>query len=223
MPAPPRLNTLDQGVDGNNVATSDPGSPDSFDAIDPTPPTYTNVQFHSSPLSMRWVTLTTVQRCLFTGLGSILTDVYARAYIFLPSLPSDNNFYPIAFRTSADATCSIIRVLAAGTIQARTAANNDAVASGSVAMSTNQWVRLEARMNVYVGQLEWWLFNNADSAVVTETKKTPIGAGNVFGANVDRVAFGTNTAAVAAGITVYFDDLAVNTTGFGTGLAWTQA
>lgn len=212
MPAPPLSNTLSNGVDGVDVATSDPGSPNSFQLVTATPPKYTNVQFHSSPLSMRWLNVVASHWCAFQSLGSLTSDVYTRVYLFLPSLPSDNNFYPIAFRTNADASCAILRILSTGIIQMRNAANSQIGNDSLVPVATNQWVRIETRVkaSATVGEMEWRLYNSADSLTYTDTSKTIAGA--VLGANLDAINFGTNVTFPAAGITFYFDDLAVSTT-----------
>ena len=212
MPAPPLSNNLDLGVDGVDVTSGDPGSPDSFNAVTGTPPKYTNVQARDT-LSMRWVAQNNVQFCQFTGLGSITTNVYVRTYMYLPALPGDNNFYPLNFRTSADVSCAILRILADGTIQGRTADNSNAFAEGTISVATNQWVRLEWRVlpSTTAGTMEWRLYNNADSSTASDSASN---AGIVLGANIDRHSIGLTTAGVAAGLTVYYDDIAVSSTGW---------
>jgi hypothetical protein len=209
MPAPPLLNTLEQGVDGNDVEDADPGSPDSFTSITLTPPKYTNLQAHSGALSMRWVTQANSQFCQWAGLGSLTSNVYFRTYLYLPSLPPDDEYYPMQVRTAADASCAILRVLSTGIIQGRTADNSNAFAEGTVAVATNQWVRLEWRVlpSTTVGTMEWRLYNSADS---TSPSDSASNTGLVLGADADRIGFGTCLTAPAAGITHYFDDLAVS-------------
>lgn len=201
-----RSNTLEQGVDGNDVTTLDAGSPDSFNAISAVPPKYTNVQKHSGALSMRWVTQIGPQFCQYTPLGGITTDGWMRAYMFMPALPSDNNFYPLAFRTAADASCAILRILTTGVVQGRTADNSNAFAEGTVACATNQWIRLEWRVlpSVTAGTMEWRLYNSADSSSPSDSASA---TGLVLGADLGSASYGLHTATVAAGMTVYYDDV----------------
>ena len=213
MPAPPILNTLETGVSGNDVTTSDPGSPDSFNAISATAPKYTNVQKHSGNLSMVYTSIVNVQISTFTGFGSLTGNVYSRFYLYLPSLPSDNNYYPVAIRTAVDSASAILRILSTGIIQMRDASNSQIGSDGLVAVATGQWVRLETRVlsSTTVGQMEYRLYNSADSTTITDTGSA---SGAVLGANSDRAAFGTNVSAPVAGITHYFDDLAISSTGW---------
>lgn len=212
--SPPHSTNLETGVNGANVDPADAGSPDHFDAVSGIPPVYTNVQKHSGNLSMRWSSLTTVQLVQWTGLGSITGDYYVRFYLFLPSLPPDNNCYPINVRTSADANCALLRILSTGIIQGRDASNSSAGIDGTVAVATNQWVRIEWRVRAGTGGtglMTWQLFNSADSTTVTDSGSA---TGLTLGANIDRVSFGLLVTAPAAGMTIYFDDLADGTTGW---------
>jgi len=126
----------------------------------------------------------------------------------MPSLPADNNFYPLNFRTSADASSMIIRILADGSVSVRDSSNTGiATIAGPVA--TGQWTRYETRHSTGAGTVELRYYASADSTVITDTT-TQVAV--TFGANTDRVNLGTNTATSADGFTAYFDDFAVSTT-----------
>jgi hypothetical protein len=206
-----RSTNLETGVNGADVSTLDPGSPDSFNAITATAPKYTNARSHSSSLSLFWSAQANVQHVDWTGLGGGTSDSWYRFYLNLPSLPSDNNYYPFQVRTAADSASAILRILSTGIIQMRDSTNSQIGSDGSIAVATNQWIRLEVRVrsSTTVGQMEWWLYNTTDAGIGSHTDTQSV-SGVTLGANSDRVNFGTNVAAPAAGITHYFDDLAVS-------------
>lgn len=219
MPAPPLSNTFEGGTNGVAIDTGNAGgaSGDAFQGVtegDPQSPFFSNVQARGT-LSCRYTYTSTPVGPHFvswTGLGSLTTAVYLRTYIYLPSLPSDNNFYPIGIRTNADASSAIIRILADGTIQGRDAGNSG-ISSGTIPIATGQWTRLEVRVisSTTVGELEWRLYNSADSVSITDTQNA---TGAVLGADTSRTNFGQTTANPAQPFTVYFDDLRVSTTGW---------
>lgn len=213
MPAPPLALSFETGVNAKDVATADTGSPDSWSAVSVNPPRYRQDFKHSGTLGMGYEALTSgPQFCRMNALGSITTDVWVRFYMWLPSLPPDNNFYPCTVRTAADGASALIRILASGIIQMRDASNSQIGSDGLVAVATGQWVRLEVRFrsSATVGQVEWWLYNNADSSVASDTAAA---TGAVLGANTDSFTLGSNTAAVVPSISVYFDDVAISSTG----------
>jgi hypothetical protein len=205
------------GVDGADVTTGE-ASPNTFDTVaqNSGQPDYSNVQSHSAPLAIRWVAPAPTASSFVAfgpGLGSTTIDVYARFYVFVPSLPADNNWYPMFHRTNTNAACAGLRILSSGIISARDATNTSCGIDGSVAVATNQWVRIECRVlpHTSAGTMEWRLYNNADSSTITDSNS---GTGFAFGANIDQSNFGFNVSFPAAGLTVYFDDLQIATSGW---------
>lgn len=219
MAAPPLANTLEGGTNGVEItsANSGSGSGDAFDATTSGvegSPYFSNAQARNT-LSMRFTYSTAPGGTLFArwdALGSITTVVYTRFYLYIPAALPDNNFYPLSIRTAADATSGIIRILATGLIQARDSTNTG-ISEGTVSVATGQWIRIETRVisSTTVGELEWRLYNSADSATITDTANA---TGAVLGANTDRTNWGINVTAPASPFTVYFDDLAVSTAGW---------
>lgn len=222
MPAPPLTNTLEGGTNGVEItsANSGGGSGDAFstttEGVEGSP--FFNSTQKRDALSMRINYASAPAATLFAqfgGLGSITTAVYFRAYLFLPATPGNNNFYPFGVRTSADASSAILRILSTGSggfIQGRDASNSN-LGDGAVAVALNQWVRIEFRVvsSTTVGEFEWRLYNTADSSSITDSLSS---TGAVLGANTDRINIGCNVTAPVQPFTVYYDDLAVSTTGW---------
>ena len=219
MPAPPLTNTLEGGTNGVEItsATSGGGSGDAFstttEAVEGSP--FFNSTQKRDTLSMRFNYASAPAGTLFagwSGLGSLTTAVYIRTYLYIPSALPDNNFYPIGIRTAANASSAIIRILSTGIVHGRDAGNSQ-ISAGTVAAATGQWIRLEARVvsSTTAGELEWRLFNNADSTTADDTANA---TGAVLGVDTDRVNFGCNVTAPVQPFTVYFDDMAVSTAGW---------
>lgn len=216
-----RSNTIyEGGVDGAIFDTFGNSPPDTtFDLGAGVECLYTTVQAHSGTRSIRWVAPnpTGVAQTGWSGFGSLTSNVWQRFYMFLPALPADNNFYPAAFRTGADTFCAGLRILSSGSggiVTGRDASNSSAGCDGSVAVATGQWVRIEWRVLPGVGgtgTMNWRLFNDADSTTASDSNGS---TGLTLGANINRNNVGFNVAVPAAGLTVYFDDIAVSTEGW---------
>lgn len=219
MPAPPLYNTLEGGSDTTTIsaANSGGGSGNAFSTVvvgSGVTLTYSVTQSHKSVLGMKLVqpatpALTYVD---WTGLGSLTGNFYTRFYLYLAALPSATT-YINTVRTSADVGCAFLRInVTTGFIEAANAAQSGIAAStGSVAVATNQWIRIESRIvaSTTVGQFEWRLFNNADSTVASDTVSV---SSQVLGANIDKTRLGQPVAATfVTSQTLIFDDWEVST------------
>lgn len=202
-----KSNGFETGTNGNPMTGVEPGDPDSFNAISGIPPDYSNEHPNSGVLGVKYTALTSAQHYDWTGLGTVTGNMWGRIYLYLTALPSDNNFYPINFRTVANTSGAALRVLATGIIQMRDSTNSQIGGDGSIAVATNQMVRLEVRQNTGAGEFEYWLYNTATSSTATESQSV---SGASLGADTGRINFGHNVAGVAAGLTSWWDDAAVS-------------
>lgn len=200
---------FETGVDGNTLETTDAGSPDAFNATTGPFAFYSTEHPHSGLLGVKY-DVASVHHFDWSGLGALTGDVWCRAYLYLASLPPDNNFYPINFRTSANSSSGIIRVLASGIIQMRDSTNSQIGVDGSIPVATGQLVRIEARINTGADQMEYWLYNTADSEV--EDDHGSVSAA-ITASDIDRIHFGQNVAGSPAGYTHWWDDVAVSDIG----------
>lgn len=94
---------------------------------------------------------------------------YLRFYLFLAALPSQN--LSVAYFTDHSNTFLMrVRIRANGTVDLIDGATQ-VMATTTAAAATGQWIRIEAKVtsNAATGSGELRLYNNADSAVATET------------------------------------------------------
>lgn len=213
MPAPPLANNADGGVNGATVSTADTGSGDAWNSVviaagtgllyspaTPRGPLSIGIPQPASGLP----TYT-----LWTGLGSLTGSVYFRMYCYFHALPSANTW---VFRaeSAAAARSANIRVQTNGFVQASNAAGTAIVASlGTVAIAVGRWIRIEVRVlsSTTVGEVEWRLYNEADSTVITETKAV---TAQVLAANTGQVRWGTAETSIYGNQTAFFDDFGVS-------------
>jgi hypothetical protein len=219
--APPLNNTFEGGTDTTTITTGNSGgaSGDAFSTVvigASATVTFSATHAHRGTLGMALTQpVTGVQTYVdWISLGSITGNFYARFYLWLTSLPTLTP-YLLHVRTSGDVSCAYpIRINTTGFIQAGDATPSGIAASlGTVACATGKWIRIEARVlpSATVGEIEWRLFNTADSTTADDTKNA---TGLVLGgANIDRVRIG-NPNNFESSRTFYFDDLAVSTAGW---------
>ncbi len=206
--------TFEAGVDGNTIATGEGNTPYDLAGKGASGTfTYSSTQKYGT-LSAKVTTGTGAFQIIrwSTALGT-LTDQYGRAYLFVPSLPgsaqaiimdSANGGNPRwGFVLNSDGKITLRNGTALGSTQA----------SATVAISTNQWVRLEFRVisSATVGQMEIKLFNSPDSAVVTETVATTANLNT--GANSTSIDFGANILNATA-FTFYMDNIVAGATSY---------
>jgi hypothetical protein len=216
MPAPPLSNNFEGGTQGNTIATTDTGSGDAWSVVSigaSATLTYDNTHAHSGTLAAKYVEPATSVNILleWTGLGSIVTSVYHRIYLYMTAYPAANLWW-LRVNNSAGTTSCQIGMDSSGHMLARNAASGAIAAlAGTVAVALNKWVRLEARCvsSTTVGELEWRLFNTADSTTADETKNA---TAQVFASDTDRSLMGTIASPVS--YTWWMDDLAVATDGW---------
>lgn len=212
MAAPPLQNDFNGGVNGSTIATANTGSGNAWNTVTigaSATVTYDDAQTHSGGLSMKIVEPGTAVSCsvIWTGLGTITTDVWSRLYLYITANPGTTWQGLMNYRTATAALCAQLGINTTGKLVGYNAAAG-AIATGTVSISLNQWVRVEWRVvpSTTVGQLEWRLFNTADSIVADETVNT---GSLVLGANIDEVRHGIVTTPAPASYTAWFDDVAV--------------
>lgn len=136
-----------------------------------------------------------------------VTTAYARAYIYLPALPSGTP-HVFGFQGSMAAVIN-----STGKLVVRDGAGTAAFTSSTV-LPTNQWVRLEFKCttNATTGQVEAMIFCDADSPYCSE-KLTSTATFNT-GASFTGGPIWGPTATNMANYTYYLDDMAVSDSGY---------
>jgi len=203
-------------VDGNTVQAADPGSANAWD--DRTTDAnstlaYSSVQKYQT-LSCQMVQSATpgVSYVAWTSatLGSSITDMWGRVYLYYSGLPNTQAVPVRGFDTGARAWEIIMD--SSGFVIVRDQGGT-ARGTGAVPISTSQWIRIEfhATSSTTAGFIEAKLFNNADSASVSETI-TSSGSFSTL-SKTDLIRIG-EIAGTNASRTVYMDNIAVNDTGY---------
>lgn len=146
-----------------------------------------------------------------TSIGSF-TEIWGRLYCYFTAIPTLGNQLVRINQSDSTRLATILPGVAAD--KKLYVATNLAggQSSGSIDIAVNQWVRIEFHFiaNASTGMIEAKLFNNADSATVTETvTRSGFNTGSA-GAHVD---FGYGVSANAGEI-IWLDDLQVNGTGY---------
>ena len=218
MPAPPLSNTFEGGSDGVAITTGNSGgtSGDAFTGIDGTLSLYSNVSPAHGGMAMRIVDTAASTRVRWNALGSITTDVWMRAYLNLSALPVTNTAVIFKAQVNAGTQCMALLVnKTTGTVQALNAANGVIASSlGSVSVPFGSWFRLEMRVlaSATVGEIEWKWWSSPDSSGTPDD--TVAVTGQALGVDYGEALFGLTTSAPATPFTIYYDDIAVSSTGW---------
>ena len=214
------INSLEGGTHGTAISAANSGgaSGDAFNSITNSP-----VPVFSSDQSRDAISIEMVDVAGTTGVNwtwaSSTVNHYFRTYLYLAALPSGNDLkFLRVMSDTAGARCAEFSIKRTGTaapgvIGSQNAAAGTAAPDGTVAITTGQWVRFECRVlpSVTVGEVEWRLYNTADSSTITDTSS----AGSlVLAADIEGARFGSMATAPTTPFTVYFDDLAANDTGW---------
>lgn len=210
--------TFEVGSDGVNVVTGDAGSATPWDFVTlggTSTVKYSNLQKYGA-LSARVVLDATPNVAYFgwdsSTLGSALTTSYGRMYVYVPTASADF-FVPVQgfHEVTADRAWEILVNVSLVVVLRDT--GGAAVGVGTVAISLDQWIRLEWKVinSTTAGFIECKLFNNPDSATPSETI-TSSGSFSTLD-KTDQIRLGVRSSVVASGI-YYFDNFVVNDTGY---------
>jgi hypothetical protein len=210
MPAAPLANVFEGGSDTTVITAANSGgaSGDAFSAVLGNP-TFSVDHPHSGSLGMKvdaaseWVN--------WTGLGSLTTDVWIRFYYWVAAKPVGSDLRFARFHTNTGATSGYLSHRDDNGFLMVLNAAGTGTAVGSVVVATSQLVRIECRIRSATsnGQMEWRLYNSADSATIDDTNSSST---MVLGANTDEAKFGNSTTTPTT--TFYMDDVAVSTAGW---------
>ncbi|MDN3356079.1 hypothetical protein [Actinomadura sp. DC4] len=153
---------------------------------------------------------TTSQLRWLDGADQAGTTGYARCYVYLTALPSQN-LSVLYFTDHLNAFLLRLRIRATGTVDLIDGANQ-VMATTTAAVATGQWVRLEAKVvcNATTGSGELRLYNAADSATATETL-TSTAAWNTGSTKPGGSRFGGLTSTAASDV-FWIDDVASDPT-----------
>ncbi len=217
-----RYNTLEGGSDTTTISAANSGgaSGDAFTSVFGGAVTYSNLQKRGL-LSMRMVDATGSTGVRWTGLALGTADIWGRVYIYLTANIPGGTLVLLGNQAAAGTFGGGVVISTLGKLQAY--ANGVAVGTlGSTSVTLNQWVRIEVRIkpSATVGEIEWRLYNTADSTTIDETITTT--ALNTQADN-DGMRFGSSTGAPTTPFTMYFDDLGVSSvTWLGPSLGFTN-
>lgn len=207
---------FETGTNGNNIQTTDAGSLNAWDdrnfSADATL-TYSNVEKYGN-LSARMVFSATPNTAYVawtnTTLGSSLTELWGRVYLFYAAWPATTGFWIRAFDGGSRAWESYID--STGKLVLRDSGGTQRAISTN-AINAGAWVRIEFHVqnSSTAGFIEAKLFNDPDSATATETV-TSTGSFSTL-TKTDLIRIGENTGGNPSN-TVYMDNILVNTTGY---------
>lgn len=183
-----------RGVSGSTISTADPGDDQAYDGVTTVAGgtlAYDEVHSYSpSALSLKVATGATTGTLGFDWTASLgtVTDFYGRAYLYLAANPTTVPHRFVRDRL-AGVTKYSVEITTSGFVQINSDASTS-VGTGAVAVSLNQWVRIEWHFihSATVGQIEAKLFNSAESTTATETITSA--ANLTTAASADSVQFG---------------------------------
>ncbi|HEY2455599.1 MAG TPA: hypothetical protein VGI71_23890 [Scandinavium sp.] len=187
-----------------NIITTNPGANVAFSNNHPS----------RTPLSAKFTTDATGELSFvaWSGqLGGSITQIFFRIYAFFPSLPSSTQtlFQPTV---SAGGQCARLNLSSIGILTFTDAANTVQI-TATTPIATGKWIRIAGYVtgSATTGQLEFKLFNTADSQTADDTK-TSVATLNTTGP-IAVVRFGVCAVAVASAL-FFLDDLGVSDTGY---------
>jgi hypothetical protein len=198
VPTLPIANTFEGGTNGTTVSAANSGGA-SGTAFTGGPlngasaPTYSTARAYEGTVSLASVQTGTFspQDAYWSGLGSLVVDVWCRFYFYLGSVPTADT--PIfTFNTSTQAKALFLRISTAQKIYLENAGGGT-IATSTVSVPTGQWCRIEARhrASTTVGQGELWLYNTPGAAVGSFDDHISGTAANT-GANTEFIGIGAS-------------------------------
>lgn len=216
MPAPPIANTFEGGTDLVAITTGNSGgqSGDPCSAVTGgAATTFSATHVHNGGMAMQLTQpgVYAAMHATWTGFGIAGgANAFCRFYLWIPNVPAVATPC-LRWITAAPATSAQLKINTTGTVQSANASTTGIVAGlGTIAVSTNQWIRIECRCNASttVGDIEWRLYNDPDSTVLTETKVS--GASQVLGADTGGAHFGNPGTTGHINESWWYDDIAVS-------------
>lgn len=208
-------NSANGGTSGTAVTTGNSGgaSGDAFPGVVPTV-VFDNAHYHTTSPGYKLTTGTTPSTSaqLEWSFASA-TTLYARSYVFIPSLPSAS-IALLAFTTGIAQKAVLLLDVTTNKLHLWVSGLAEPVTTNAV--PTNAWCRIEAKCfaSATAGYLEVQLFNSPDSTTPTETIST-VTTGNT-GTGFDGITFGDHTTLTSppAGYNYWVDDLAIGIAGY---------
>lgn len=215
----PRLDNSCEGTDAALVTVGNSANPDAWGAVtDPNSVlTYSTTQIKRGLTSMALAS-PAVYAATHAGWISLAiagdVDVWTRQYVFVPAISTSAMPIMSMLTAAGTTTCRGRFNGTTGRVTFTNGAGTEiAAATGTVAVATGQWVRVEFRVraNATTGEVEWRLFNDPDSTTATETGGA---TGQALGADINTVRFGFTGTSGPVSTTWFFDDLAMDTAGW---------
>jgi hypothetical protein len=216
--AAPLSNTFEGGTDTTTITTGNSGgaSGDAFNTVTigaSATLTFSATHAAHGGLGMQIVQPVTAVSTFvdWTAVGGGTADTFFRIYVYRTANGSAKG-YIMAARTTTGTATAYLAIGTTGLVECQNPAGG-VLALGSVPIGLNQWVRIEWRVksSTTVGEVEWRLYNTADSTTITETQSA---TGAVLGATTDQIRWGTPSTPQPASDTSWYDDLAVSTAGW---------
>ncbi len=209
------VNTFEGGTDGVAITNANSGgsSRDALTSVFGATPVFTNVQKRRS-MAYRLVDASAATGIRWTGLAGGTNDMWCRTYLYLTAYPTTNPAFILYGQTAANTLAGLVSVETGGHLRSRNFGGAAVGTEGAVLISLNQWVRVEMRLRPGAsptGQIEWRLYNTADSLTISETQNN---TGIDCGADIDGFRVGLSGTPPTTPFTAYFDDIGIDTTGW---------
>jgi hypothetical protein len=149
---PPRVIDIEGMTVGTNPPTGTAGNFDGL-ATNPNFPQVTNEQSLVGTKSIKIPDATTFKTCRFQFFNFKET-LYARQFLYLPSVPTGFELNSMAILTAAGGGIAKFHILTTGKAQIHTGTN---AATGTINVPTNAWFRQEICCTPGVSsELRWW-------------------------------------------------------------------
>jgi len=218
-----RANTLEGGSQGTTISTANSGgvSGDAYDLISIGSGNtfiYDDVN-EAGALDAKFTSGgTTVGHIGWSGLGALAVDTWFRSHFAISATPTVGTWFDfLSFRVAAGTRCFNMKFPAnSGLITFSDAADANIAALASVnGIVPGKVYRIEWRVlpSATVGTAQWWLYASPNAAIsdYIETKSASTLA---LGAEISQLRIGNGaTAANIAGLSAWYDNIAISTDG----------
>jgi hypothetical protein len=206
----PWSNNFEGGIDGVTLTTSDLASGDPWNNITGTPQ-WSNAHPAHGSMGMKTVDPVAAMGPRWNAFGAISTNIYFRAYLWIPGYPVTNFFRPFMFSDIGGVPHAGFEVRPNGFARVHSGVGS---LDGTITFPTNAIVRVELRglANPGAGEVEarWW--SSYDSFGPPTETILLIGQNN--GTEISQMFIGSSNTFPTAPYTTYIDDCALSTTGW---------
>lgn len=216
MPAPPLSNSFEGGSDTTVITVGNSGgtSGDAFTSVDASPTFSVDHPAHGS-LGVKIPDPAAQTGVRWSTLGVVTTEVWLRAYLWIPSIPTGAVYRPFSLLNNVGDVQGSVEILTTGKARAKPGAVVGV--DGTVNVPTSAIFRVELRVlpgassNGAV-EVRWWSDPDSTGAATDTMLANNVTTGAT--ANIDRSVFGSQNTFPTTPYTTYVDDLAISTIGW---------